>query len=447
VTNVSAEGIADYLNQYVYQYRQAYERLTGPPPHGSGYPERASISPYLDDSPMECLLGTDGWAIVDYAGEPRNASWHVAGGPAMMIDYEPTAVPDRIPRILSDEGILGKDIGIYRIVSPDKLPIEVWTGSFPLPSRTVTATCSDKPLVVKQYDLTIAEIQARLTFGVTTRIDLLLPSDDDQFWLTRKVRNLGFTTADRAHSRFFRYLEVGRHLNAAAWDSRSTAARVGMDLRWDYGSDLDAGGSITLVGPSTPLIPAEKVLTSLGASIIGLQHLLDQEETSNEDVYHDYLFNHCILLDVYGRVQSKPKFYYPAGDTPIGKAYVEPDFIVAYPDQTYRLVELERPGKLFDTAHGETRAALTQAAFQIGEWRDYIARFPARLADQFPGLVAGNYRTTIVIGRNGNIRAGRDTVRYLSVVRQQIAVDEVLTYDGLLARAEVAYAQLAALAV
>jgi hypothetical protein len=115
MTQVNLNDVAKYLSTYIEEYRLAYDRLTLDAPHGAGYPERKSISTYLDDAPFECLLGTDGWVIVDSAGVPRNENWHIAGGPAMMIDYEPTAVPKEIRQLLIDEGIWGESIGIYRI--------------------------------------------------------------------------------------------------------------------------------------------------------------------------------------------------------------------------------------------------------------------------------------------------------------------------------------------
>ena len=445
MSDVTLSGVSAYLSEYILRYREAYQRLTDSPPKGAGYPTRDSLSTYLDDSAIQCLLGADGWAIVDYAGRPRHQDWHIVGGPAMMIDYEPTVVPQHIRRMLVAQDLLDKNIGIFRIVSPQKLPIEVWTGSFPLPLEQSESPCSGKSVHIKRYSLSLDDILARLTFGVTSALDFLIGSNEAPFWMTRKVRNLGYTTADRAHRRFLRYLEIGRHLNVAAWDPRSALTRVGMDLR-DYASDLLPGSTITFLGPAAQGFPLDKTLLSLAAAMSGLSTLLDSQAIDNEDVYHHFLLEHPILLDVYGQIASKPRFYYPDGSSPINKKYVEPDFVISYPGQTYRLVELERPGKHLDTVRGETRAHLTQSAFQIGEWRDFISRHPDQLTKDFPGLVAGNYTTTIIIGRDRLLQDGRVADRYLSLVRQQLAVDEVLTYDALLNRARTAYARLAGLA-
>ncbi|MCU4183957.1 DUF4263 domain-containing protein [Acidiferrimicrobium sp. IK] len=447
VSENSVERIHSYLGAYVAHYRSAYGRLTSRPPRGAGYPPRPQLSTYLDDSPVECLLGTNGWAIVDSAGIPRNEAWHIAGGPAMMIDYQPTVVPDSIRKLLAEQGILGGNIGIYRIVSPKKLPIEVWTGNFPAPLEDVQANCSGKPVRVKRYNISLEDLLSRLTFGVLSVLDFHIPDEASPFWMTRKLRNIGFTTADRNYRHFFRYIEVGRHLDVAAWDPRSTAARVSLDIRWDYGGDLqDSGGSITFLGSADPP-NLDKTLVALAEAITNLERLLNEDRVDSEDVYHQFLYENPILIDVYGLVASKPRFQYPGGHSPIGKEYVEPDFLVQYPDDTYRLIELERPGKRPDTSRGETRAQLTQAAFQIGEWKDYIARHASLLNDVYPGLVAGNFRTAIILGRDSAIALPRESKRYLSLVRQQLAVDEIFTYDALLDRAKIAYGHLSALTV
>ena len=301
-----------------------------------------------------------------------------------MIDYEPTRETDDVRNFLASHGLLGKNIGVHRFVSPTTLPIEVWTGANPLPTEDRSILCDNKPVHIKRYALTLDELLARLTFGITTRIDLHLLPDESPFWITRKWTNLGFTTADRRHKRFLRYVEIGRHLSEAAWDWRSIHMHVGTDVRWDYAYNVDSrGGGMAFVG-AMETIGAEKTLLLLEEAMTGLTSMLDSD-VDNEDAYHWYLHEHPILLDVYGRVTSKPRFHYPAGQvSAIGKTYLEPDFIVTYPDQTYRLIELERPGKRLDTVQGQPRADLTQAAFQIGEWRDFIAHHPNQIQRGIP---------------------------------------------------------------
>jgi hypothetical protein len=189
-------------------------------------------------------------------------------------------------------------------------------------------------------------------------------------------------------------------------------------------------------------------LSRVGAAIDSFARLLDETAEGEEAVFHAFLKQYPILLDVYGEAVSKPRFVYPPNASPLGKAYVEPDFVIRYPGNAYRLVELERPGKLVATASGQPRADVTQATFQIAEWRAYIANHYDQLRELFPGISSNN-SATVVISR-GNARAfgaGRDMTKYKELLRAQFAGIEVLTYDDLIERAREAYARMASLGI
>lgn len=155
-----------------------------------------------------------------------------------------------------------------------------------------------------------------------------------------------------------------------------------------------------------------------------------------------------ILLDVYGELISKPRFRYPEGESPLGKAYVEPDFIIRYPGDKYKLVELEKPGKRLATSKGQTRAEVSQATFQIAEWMDYIRNHYELIKLKFPGISV-NCSSMVVIGRASeeSIGAGRNTKRYMQMAGQQFAADELLSYDDLVDKAKQAYVRLQSLTI
>ena len=155
-----------------------------------------------------------------------------------------------------------------------------------------------------------------------------------------------------------------------------------------------------------------------------------------------------ILLDVYAEPVSKPRWYYPSDASPLGKAYVEPDFVLKYPDGSYRLVELERPGKRLATVQGQPRSEVNQAAFQIAEWRAYVANHYDMLKEAYPGISVRNY-ATIVISRStsASVGEGRGVRRYKELLASQYPGIDILTYDDLLDRARHAYARLTSLAV
>src|SRR5205823_4083661 len=130
-------------------------------------------------------------------------------------------------------------------------------------------------------------------------------------------------------------------------------------------------------------------LPLLADGIRALDSALKSDPGAPESVYQDLLTRYPLLLDVYGQVRPKPRFKYPASGGPTGKMHVEPDFIVVErltSGPTYRLIEIERPGKQLATQVGHARAALTQAAWQIGEWKAYIANHYALIQDEFPGI-------------------------------------------------------------
>ena len=120
-------------------------------------------------------------------------------------------------------------------------------------------------------------------------------------------------------------------------------------------------------------------------------------DAAPEDIFHRLLENNPILVDVYGVCQSKPVLKYPAGAgrSIIGKEFLVPDFIVLYPDQSYKLVEIERPSKSMATKEGQPRAELTQAFFQIAEWKHFIKTHYGAIRDNYP-------RHTIEVQKHDN---------------------------------------------
>jgi hypothetical protein len=178
------------------------------------------------------------------------------------------------------------------------------------------------------------------------------------------------------------------------------------------------------------------------------ESLLHAQSGADERIFHSFIEKHPMLLDVYAEPISKPRWFYPPGTSPLGKSYVEPDFVLKYPDGSYRLVELERPNKELATAQGQPRAGVNQAAFQIGEWRTYIANHYDLLKAEYPGISV-RQSATIVIGRSSSagVGLGRSLQQYKELLASQYPTVDVLTYDELLDRARHAYAGLTSLAV
>lgn len=452
---VTAKQAARYLTEYVSLYRSEYERFIAAPPVGAGYPP-LRISPYLHSSEFYCYLAKDGGVLADFTWEPPY-DWHIAGGPALLVDTQDTRTPPEIRMLLEGAGILGKDIGIYRIAAKGDIPDEIWSGSLPRPSETATAQVDQTTIHVHRFTLSWAALIERLTFGALGRIlDLHLPSATSEFWTPRIIRDLGIGTADRQYRRFFHYCELLRHSDDAAWDPRSAWARANVDVRRDFAftaARAEEGGrtgaTLAFETPQAQLGPPFRDrLTALQAAIEGFELLLESQAGAEEQVFHTYLQEHPVLLDVYGSAVSKPRLTYPKGtSSPLGKTYVEPDFVVRYPENTYRLIELEKPSHELATKRGDPRTAVTHAAFQTAEWKHYILHHYAEIERAFPGI-AGSYKTTVIVSRTIELFLGSSTSvhQYLGLVRQQLAVDDILTYDDIVARAKTALVQLAGLA-
>ena len=450
---VTAAQAGRYLEEYVRRYRREYERFTAPPPDGGGYP-RLRVSPYVTGGRLECHLAVDG-AVVLEASEGPAANWHIAGGPAIMADFSDSRTPEWVTDIVEAQGLAGERVGIYRVVSQDGIPDHVWHGSLGGPTQSYSGAVGNVTLDVFRYRYRWDELIRRLTFGVLELIlDIHLPDPASEFWTARIIRNLGFLPADRSARRFFQYAELLRHTDAAAWDPRSAWARAHVDLRRDFAHAAAApaqeggGGSLSFTTAEPPLGPLVRDrLERLRIAADGLERLLASRGDEAESVFHDYLLKNPILLDVYGHADSKPRLSYPPGESPSGKNYVEPDFILKYWNQTYRLIELERPGHRLATQEGHPRVGVTHAAYQIAEWKDFIDRNYHLLSARYPGI-AGNYTSAIVIGRDSQAVVGQsgDVLRYMSLLRKQLAVDEVLTYDDLVRKARVAMGQLQTLA-
>lgn len=444
---LNVDEVAEYLTTYVDLYRIEYARFTSPMPEGGGYPA-LKISPYLDADKIVCLIGKDGAVVMHLGPEPEDM-WWIAGGPALMADFPETRTPPEVRQLLEQQGLTAKPIGIYRVVAPNGLPDEIWNGELPTP-RTTTIRWVDETLVeVQESDTTLVDIIARLTFGALGRIvDLRLPNAaSSPFWRPRIVHRLGFFPAERHRRRFINYLELIPHVEHAAWDKRGIPTRIQSDIRRDFAATVaPRSGTIHYPGANDVIHPLPDRLSTLARVIAEFRTLLSSAPNAPESVFHDFLMGQPILLDVYAEAVSKPRFAYPNGESPLGKAYVEPDFILKFPGRVYKLVELERPAKQIGTAQGQPRAEMNQAAFQIAEWRAYIRNHYELIKGEFPGIAHAN-DGVVVISRTSEASFGRDRdpQAYKELLRAQYPDTEILTYDDLLERAQQALVRLSSL--
>lgn len=405
----NAKDIIGYMMTYLLYYRLFFLNFTEDPPKGAGYPKLYRVSPYLYANKITCYVAKDGVVIAHYDG-----------------------LEDEAPEFLP----------------PLKLKVETDTSASDVPTNTKPTT----KIIVKVYDVELEELVRRLTFGLLA--DKFADKDYIRskqwvFWDPIIVRHLAITSTKGETKRSYYYLEILFHRDNAAWDQRGVKIRVPSDIRRDFAYVASRRGreygSITY-STSTEEILFEK-LNEVKRAIDGFEELLSNNPQGEEGLFHDYLKSNPILLDVYAEtINSKPRFHYPEGTSPLGKAYVEPDFIIKYPGDRYKLVELEKPGKSMATEQGQPRSEVSQAAFQIAEWDTYIRNHYDQISSIFSGISV-NRTSMIVISRSTetSFGAGRDVKRYMELLSQQYRADEVFTYDDLLSKAKQAYTQLSTL--
>jgi hypothetical protein len=453
-TTISLDDLENYLAEYITAYRREYERFISAPPRGPGYPS-LSVSPYLSRSKFDVYLSENGIVINQIGIEP-NYNWYIAGGPALMVDYEPTITPRDVTEILKANDLIGKEIGIYRIVAKKKLPNKVWKGRIDGIIRTRARENLLEGITVNLYELNInlAELIDILTFGAFGSIlDPKLPHSTDNIGYPHLVRKLGIFPADLNNKRFFEYLEIHGQADHSAWDRRAINLRVKSDLRRDFARALALGekaqgGTFSFGATNDWAENYTNRLISLKKAIDALRETLLFNDAGPEEVFHSLLESSSILLDVYGICQSKPVLKYPVGQTSlIGKKYLEPDFIVVYPDKSYKLIEIERASKGIATKAGQPKVELTQAIFQIAEWKHFIKTHYDCIKDKYPGIQS-KCRSMIIMSRSSQKSFGGlpDQKAYTELLMEQYNVDEVLTYDDLYERACIAYHQLTGLA-
>jgi hypothetical protein len=451
--SISTEELRDYIFQYVSAYREMYEKFTSPPPDGAGYP-KANISPFLNSKEFEVFLSHTGVVISEVAAEPEH-QWFIAGGPALKVDLEPTKTPPEVTQAIKDHGLEGKSIGIYRIVAKKHIPSHVWRGRVRNVSRQQLFSDDDLELTIHLHkvETSLDQVVCSLTFGAYGIVlDPHLPDNSSPIGEPHITEKMGFFPADLNNRRYFHYLEVYGYEDEAGWDRRNINLRVKNDVRRDFAkylslSDGESGGLMSFGDTNQWVENYSNRLGSLKRAIDEFRNVLLFQSHETEDVFHTLIENNSILLDVYGACESKPRFTYPEGDkSPIGKSYLEPDFLVSYPNQSYKLVELERASKNIATQQGQPRADVGQAAFQTAEWIHFIREHYGELKSRYPGIHT-KCKTSVVMSRStqASFKGFADMNRYKELIIQQYSIDEILTYDDLFERACAAYATLTGL--
>lgn len=450
---INAELAIDFLLAYAKHYRESYALATTSPPEGPGYP-KLPCSPFLDAATLDMYIAEDG-VVINHIGVEPNYQWFIAGGPALKVDYEPTRTPPEITRFLQEKGILGKPIGIYRIVAKNPMRQSIWAGQIQGISREIKTTAVELGITIcaREVKTPLSDVINSLSFGAYGHIlDIHLPTPTSPIGHPHLIKNFGVFTADLIGRRFFTHLEIHGQADELAWDKRLVPLRVQHDLRRDLASTLsdpmgERGGSMSFGGGPDWLTAYADRLENLRAAVAALSAALQERGDDVESVFHNVINAHPLLLDVYGTCESKPQFTYPNGHaSPIGKSSLEPDFLIKYSDCSYKLVEIERPTKRVVTSQGQPRAEVSQAVFQCAEWRHFIKTHYQTLSTRYPEIQS-RCRTAVIMSRSNQLsfKNIESISAYKGLMMEQFRIDEFFTYDDLYDRAKTAYDLLSGL--
>lgn len=409
------DRIADYMSTYVTLYRERYRQLTEVSPESPGYPAWP-ISPYLTSPIIDVVTTPQGVLVLfqHWGPDPEGGTTH----------------------------------GFSRMdVSPP------WQGGDMPPSEYgERVRVENTAIQVNRYNLSLREIESYLFLGADLGLtDTAWWNPAGDYWQPMMLENVAFV--DEVSTRMVRVvrLEYYPHKANAAWDKRSAWVRVAADIARDFQSYQVAGaqlsgemnaqehpaGRVRFPGRTVPMGPP--FLDRIDR-VVEVCRVFEQMLAENlpESAYHDFIHDHPFILDSHGFGISKPKFMFPQPSRhPTGKKYVEPDYVISYPDKTYRMIELERPDHPIFRRDSDQRAEVTHAVHQLGEWRRYVDVYGHLLEDDFPNI-AGNYSCTIVIGRKSQEDMSPEVLdEAMATLRAQNQGVEVLTYDSLIERLKV----------
>jgi hypothetical protein len=188
-------------------------------------------------------------------------------------------------------------------------------------------------------------------------------------------------------------------------------------------------------------------LSKFSMDIEEFSQLLTKSWDSPEKKFLDYLDTHSHLLDLYAAsIEPQPFLVIPdeALSTINGRGRL-PDYIARYRDDTYLLIEVERPSKPIFVGHeSQPSHELTQATNQVSQWSEIIRSFGNYLT-KYPGI--RNHRKLIIIGREnvGRFESPEEFRSELNRINQDHEDTTIITFDELVERNRVAIARIKAI--
>jgi hypothetical protein len=216
---------------------------------------------------------------------------------------------------------------------------------------------------------------------------------------------------------------------------------------------VDTGGEI-IATPTDVIWREYDIKTKLGAKLARFskdieefERLLEESRDSREKKFLTYLDEHPHLLDLYA-LSIEPQPFLKIPDEKLSSVKGRgrlPDYIAKYRDDTYMLIEIERPDKpIFIGKDIQPSHELTQAVNQVSAWDEIVRTFGDYLSE-YPGI--RNHLNLVVIRREHSCKfnSPEEFRAELNRINQQYNRINVATFDELIERARVAVARITAI--
>lgn len=411
---IDPKQLLNFLRQYIDSYRKECRTLTAEPPVGAGYPASLLNKMYTESKRIRAYLLKDGVVIADVVEVKPSEGYELDNSMEIM----PAKLKDRLA-----EG-----------TSIEVVPAEHSLGNFV------------SMITLGMFNVRIGgEV---LEFGRRSGLAKLMLRNDR----LKKERPVSCIA-------WYPYLDKG------GWDPKNAWIYAFYDVRYDIAGAIamqeragqvfkvDKGGEI--VATPTDVIWREyDIKTKLGAKlgrfskdVEEFERLLEESRGSQEKRFLTYLDEHPYLLDLYAiSIEPQPFLEIPEKklSTVKGRGRL-PDYIAKYRDDTYVLIEIERPDKpIFVGKDIQPSHELTQAINQVSVW-DEIVRSFGNYVSKFPGI--RNHRSLVVIGREhcSKFNSPEEFRTELNRINQQCNRINVITFDELVERARLAIAKITAI--
>jgi len=411
--SVSPKQLLDFLVKYISAYRKECSYLTGEPPEGAAYPPMLVNRAYVDSKRIRGYLLKDGILIADVVETKASKGYEL---------------DDSMERLLPKVKATLEDGTVIEVVK-DKRSRQSFV-------RMIT---------LGMFNLQRGPVPEYGKRGGLAKLTLR----NDSLKKERYVSSIAWYP----------------YRDRTGWHSKNAWIYAFYDIRYDIASAIatsEKAGQVYELGEGKEIVavPTETIWreydikTKLGAKLAKFskdieefKNLLEESESSKEKKFLDYLDKHTHLLDLYS-IYIKPQPFLKIPNSKLstvkGRGRL-PDYIAKYRDDTYLLVEVERPSKpVFAGEDNRPSYQLTQAVNQVSVWDEIIRSFGNYL-EEYPGL--RNHRSIIVIGREHaqKFESPKKFREELNRVNQLYSGINVITFDDLVERAQIAVARIKAL--